>query len=186
LSCDPESSAARWIPEIWYRNADASYDSNEVVTNKMKEMTMPPLEVASTNDRLIFVVTWDDTMKSKMNKTKRARLVEKGPWQINRYQWNKRNEGKRREAENLKKEREDRLTGDADVTMRSGVESKHKHGLSSRSRGQDDEDEDQRSAMWLRKSKAHAIGPWKHPTDATLGRGNYKLRMKILGLGFLF
>ena len=40
----------------WYRNADASYDSNVVVTNKMKEMTMPPFEVASTNDRLIFMV----------------------------------------------------------------------------------------------------------------------------------
>jgi len=39
-----------------YGNADASYDSNEVVTNKMKEMTIPPLKVASTNDRLIFMV----------------------------------------------------------------------------------------------------------------------------------
>ena len=82
-----------------------------------------------------------------MDTTKGARLVEKGPWQINRYQWNKLNEGKRREAENLKKEREDHLTGNADVTMRSGVESKQKHGHSSTRRGQDDEDEDQRSAM---------------------------------------
>jgi len=86
-------------------------------------------------------------MKSKMGETDRARLVEEGPWQINRYQWNKRNEGKRREAENLKKEREDHLSGDADVTMRSGVESKQKHGHSSTCRGQDDEDEDKRSAM---------------------------------------
>ena len=45
------------------------------------------------------------TMKSKMDESKIARLVKKDPWQINRYQWNKRNEGKRREAEDLKKER---------------------------------------------------------------------------------
>jgi len=71
-------------------------------------------------------------MKSKMGETDRARLVEEGPWQINRYQWNKRNEGKRREAENLKEERKTRPTDGADVTdlrTRTGVESKHKQDI---------------------------------------------------------
>jgi hypothetical protein len=71
-------------------------------------------------------------------KQKIARLVKKDPWQINRYQWNKRNEGKRREAENLKEERKTRPTDgadDTDLRTRIGVESKHKQDILRNAKG---------------------------------------------------
>ena len=121
------------------------------------------------------------TMKSKMDEPKIARLVKKDPWQINRYQWNKRNEGKRREAENLKEERKTRPTDGADVTdlrTRTGVESKHKQDILRNAKGKMMKTEiegvpcDQGNQMPMRLGHERTLKMQRKENSSTTKRGN--------------